>query len=317
MHDRSVLCLPFLLLAFSSCRPSPPSTPPPQPDLAWTGPKLYAPPSVIIPISGFGLSGQVDVLPPAPPAYPVVISRDFVNAGNAALSAGYQITETVVAMNFVSTGTTVGFVPSAAPPIASLTQLGPALAPGDTATAVFGFTVPGCGMYQETLTLDATGVAAESNEPNNMAVHHFVVPGNMNVTVTLAPNRPEHMWHANAGPAPGFVTVFPAFPAVTHTFTITPSPGTTYYFNYKTTPYTGFLGAVGQFVGPPPVQPPAAPVGGVTVIRFQVTPATHSVPATDILTDLGTENFVPKVTAITSDGCVVVQQSAKVMVSHP
>jgi hypothetical protein len=305
----------LLVFVIAGCRQ--PQPPPPQPDLAWTGPKLYAPPSTVVPVSGFGLNGQVDVLPPAPPAYPVVIARDFVNLGNLALPAGYQLTEVVQALNLVSTGTTIGFVPSAAPAIATLTQLGPALAPRDTATAVFAFVVPQCGMYRETLTLDATSAATESNESNNVATHDFFVPGAMSVTVTVGPSPSEHMWHATAGPAPNFVTVYPAFPATTHTFTITPAAGTTYYFSYRTVPLIGALGSTGVLTGPAPVLPPAAPVGGVTTITFQVTPTTHNVPATDILTDLATENFVPKVTAITSDGCMVDQQTAKVRVSHP
>ena len=172
-------------------------------------------------------------------------------------------------------------------------------------------------MYQETLTLDAASAATESNEQNNVAIHHFFVPGAMSVTVTVGPRPSEHMWHASIGPAPNFTTVYPAFPATTHTFTITPAAGTTYYFSYRTAPLNGALGSRGVLVGPAPVLPPAAPVGGVTTITFQVTPTTHNVPATDILRDVATENFVPKVTAITSDGCTVNQQSAKVQVSHP
>jgi hypothetical protein len=106
---------------------------------------------------------------------------------------------------------------------------------------------------------------------------------------------------------------------VTHTFTIAAtSPATTFHYNYRQAPYMGSQGSVGVLVGPAPVMPPAPPVAGPIVIVFQVTPRSHSdAPMTDILTETVQEDFVPKVTAITSDACFVAQTSAKVKVLHP
>ena len=54
------------------------------------------------------------------------------------------------------------------------------------------------------------------------------------------------------------------------------------------------------------------------VIAFLVTPRSHNdAPMTDILTETVQEDFVPKVTAITSDACFVTQTAAKVKILHP
>ena len=63
--------------------------------------------------------------------------------------------------------------------------------------------------------------------------------------------------------------------------------------------------------------PPAFPVPGPITITFDVAANAHQTTVTDILTDTGSEDFVPKVTAITADGCFVRQNSAYVKVLHP
>ena len=319
-HCRLVLCalsvvaLP-LLAACGGLRPPPP----PQPNLRWDGPKVYFPPSVAVQVSGFGINGPIDVLPPMPPPYPVTIARDILNDGTAAAAAGYQISETVQRLNLISTGSSIGFVAAPVPPITSQTVLGPALAAAAGSPVIFTFPVPACGIYMETLVVDGAGAVAESNEADNSAVHYFAVPGSMMVNIAAAPPGPVRMWHAPgppgglAGPPPG------GGPLVTHTFTITAtSPATTFHYNYRQAPYMGSQGSVGVLVGPAPVMPPAPPVAGPIVIAFQVTPRSHNdAPMTDILTETVQEDFVPKVTAITSDACFVTQTAAKVKILHP
>lgn len=293
--------------------------PPPQPNLRWDGPKSYVPPSVTVQVSGFGINGPLDILPASPP-YSVTVARDLLNDGTADAPVGYQISETVQRLNLLSTGTSIGFVPAPIPPIFSQTLIGPALPRGSSTPAVFTFAVPACGIYMETLTLDGAGSVAESSEADNVAQHYFAVPGNMTLNIDVLPPGPVQMWHGPAGAPAGFAVPPPGGgPLITHTFTITASsPGTTFHYNYRQAPYIGSQGSVGQLVGPPPVMPPMPPVAGPIVITFQVTPRTHNdAPITDILTETVQEDFVPKVTAITSDACFVRQNSAQVKVVHP
>lgn len=317
MSRRSVLWA-MVLGIIASCG-GPPPPPPPQPNLRWDGPKLYQPPSTTIQVSGFGIHGALDVLPAQPPPYSVTITRDVINDGAVDAPGGYEISESVERMNLRSTGTSIGFVPAPIPPVFSGTVLGPPLAVGATTPAIFTFPIAACGIYRETLTLDGADMVSESNEGDNAAEHFFAVPGSMTLNITKAPPGPVRMWHGPrtppglAGPPPG------GGPLVTHTFTITAtSPGTTFHYNYRQAPLIGSQGSTGRLVGPAPVMPPAAPVAGPVVITFQVTPRTHDdAPLTDILTETVQENFVPKVTAITSDACFLRQQTAQVTVVHP
>lgn len=312
----SFFMLLVLVVTGSTCRQARPL--PPQPNLRWDGPKSYVPSSVTVQVSGFGINGSLDVLPAGPFPYAVTVTRDSFNDGTADAPAGYQISETVERLNLVSTGSSIGFVPAPIPPIFSQTQLGPALPSGSSTSAIFSFPVPACGIYVETLTLDGAGSVAESNETDNVAQHYFAVPGNMLVNITVNPTGPVRMWHDQNAPA-GFAPTPAGGSLITHTFTITAtSPGTTFHYNYRQAPFVGSQGSVGKLVGPPPVMPPSTPVAGPIVITFQVTPRTHDdAPATDILTETVQEHFVPKVTAITSDGCFVRQNAAQVTVAHP
>ncbi len=293
---------------------------PDGPNLTWDGPKIYAPPSVPLTVSGLGLNGTVDQLPgPAP--MPVTISRVITNTGNQPVPAGYEVNETVELMQFVAIAGSAGFVPNASvPPITNQTVLGSALAPGDSLAVSFTFTVPSCGMYRETLTVDDSGIVAETNEGDNVGTHFFGVASTMAMNITVVP-RTFSLWHEVAGgptgPPPGIVAA-PAFPATTATFTITATaPGTAFHYNYRQAPVNGVHGAVSVLTGPAPVLPPAPAVTGPIVINHRVSPVGHNVPSVDILTDLGWERFVPKVTAISSDGCVIRQQTAQVGVAHP
>lgn len=314
----SLFMLLVLFVTGSTCRRTPPLQP--QPNLRWDGPKSYVPSSVTLTVSGFGINGPLDVLPPVPPPYVITVTRDISNDGTADAPAGYQISETVQRLNLVSTGSSIGFVPAPIAPIFSQTLLGPDLSRGSSTSTIFSFPVSACGIYLETLTLDGTGSVAESNETDNVAQHYFAVPGTMSLNITVNPMGLVQMWHDPNPPTRDFAAPpVGGGPLITHTFTITAtSPGTTFHYNYRQAPFIGSQGSVGQLVGPPPVLPPMTPVAGPIVITFQVTPRTHNdAPVTDILTETVQEHFVPKVTAIAADGCFVRQNSAQVKVVHP
>ena len=308
----------------AACHHNPPRQPN-APNLLWTGAKTYSTGSVAIAVSGFGIDAPLDQLPPAAAGTPFTVTRMLTNNGSVPVAAGYPVNEQIVRLRLVSTGTAIGFVPALIPDIVNITQPGPALAPGASAPVTFTVAVPSCGIYRETLSADMTNVVAESNEADNVGVHYFGVPGTMAVNIAVAPPGPGpvNVWHANPpfGPGnpgpPAWVTNFPAAP--THVFTITPStPGTTYFYNYRQAPLIGSQGSASTLTGPPPVQPPAAPIAGAVVITNSVAPVAHTnAPATDILTELVVEDFVPKVTAITGDGCRVAQEAAQVKVLHP
>lgn len=309
----------LLVLAATSCRHD--IVQPDGPNLTWdAGPKIYSTGSVPVSVSGLGLNGSVDQLPgPAPT--PVTITRIVTNSGNQNVPAGYQINETVELMQFIAVAGSAGFTPASVPPITNQTVLGAALAPGDSMPISFTFVVPSCGMFRETLSVDFGGTVSETNEGDNVAEHFFGIASSMAVDISVVP-RSMSLWHALPGippaPAPGIAMVAPAFPATTATFTITAtSPGTTFHYNYRQAPVNGVHGAVAQLVGPPPVMPPALGVSGPITITHQVTPVSHNVPSVDILTDLGWEYFLPKVSAITADGCAWAQDTAQVGVAHP
>lgn len=295
------------------------TTPPPQSNLRWEGPKTYSPTSgTSVGVNGFGINDVVEILPPAPPAYPLTVTRDFGNDGAVNSPAGYRVSETVERLVLRSTGTMIGFIPAPMPPVFAGTFIGPALAVGSTSSAVFTFPVPACGIYRETLRLDSTNAVAESNENDNIAVHHFFVPGNMQVTITKTPNSATTFWHGPAG-GPSWATPIPGPSIISHTFVIAAAtPGTTFHYNYPTAPVIGALGSVALFTGPPPVMPPAPPVAGPIAISLQITPNGHNdSPMTDILTETAQERFSMKVTAITSDACTVQQSAGQVTVVHP
>jgi hypothetical protein len=315
---RARLAAAFVIVVGAAGCVSTPITPT-GPNLEWDGPKFYSSGSVAIPIAGFGLNGSIDVLPVTAPAT-VTITRVVTNSGTNPVPAGYLINETVQAMQFRSVSGTAGFIPAPVAPVTNQTVIGPALAPGDSVPVTFTFGVPACGVYRETLTADSASVVVETEERDNIAEHYFGVAGTMAVNITVAPNNALSVWHApaGAGPAPPWTAVMPAFPAITHTFTITAAaPGTTFYYNYHRPVVIGVFGTASQLIGPAPVSPPGPPVAGPVAITHQVTPRTNDPPPTDILLDVAIENFLPKVTAITSDGCAIRQQTAQVRVVHP
>ncbi len=315
-HSRQSLSLLTCMIgvALAGCHATMPLR---GPNLEWDGAKVYSSGSVPYTLAGFGVGAVIDQLPLAAPSA-VTITRMITNSGNETVPAGYQINETVQLMQFTAVGGSAGFTPAPVPPVTNQTVLGPALAPGDSVPVSFTVPIPACGLYLETLTVDFAGAVAETQERDNVGLHYFSVAGSMRVNITVTPNNSVSLWHANAGPAPPWAVVAPAFPATTHSFTIAATtPGTTFHYSYYQPIVNGSLGATGQLIGPAPVTPPSLPVAGPVTISHQVSARTHNVPATDILFDAAFEHFLPRVTAITGDGCEIRQQTAQVSVVHP
>jgi hypothetical protein len=308
-------------------------------DLAWVGPKTYSSGSIKIPFGGRGIvptAGVIDELPRGTTV--VTITRVLTNAGTVPVPAGYQITETVVALRVVAGGGSFTFIPVVGPPVATLAMLGPALAPRASVPIRFRIPVPTCGLYEETLDADATDIVPETNKANNVAKDYFGVPGAMRLQITVrplnqpVPNREVEVWH---GPRVGIpnqcrpydptidpqVDLFGLGPVLSHTFRVSRSnPNTTFYFNYERIPQIGSLNSVDQLVGPAPVQPPAPPAVGPTPIQNRVGPTNcqDNAPSTDITTlNHVSEKFRVVVTAITADACFIRQNSADVKVWHP
>ncbi len=316
MMRRSLSLLPllFLFTVAAKCTPGG-TTPPPQPNLSWDGPKIYSTGSVGVPLAGFGVNAMVDVLPGGPLPMTVGITKTLKNTGAAQAAAGYVVTDTVQAMRFAAVvGGTAGFLPVSGPPVAALRSIGPALAAGDSTDASFGFTVNACGLYRETLSADVSGAVAESNEGDNRAEHWFLVPGTQTLGIAVAPNADVNLWHGPP-PMPNFTRALPALPFTAYTFTITAPPGTTFTYHYYQGLINGVYGAVAKLVGP---APSPTPVAGPISIQLQLLSVkTHGVPTNDILTDLGREQLSGKVTAITADGCFMRQRQASFFVWHP
>ena len=318
----------LLILAAGACNwiVNPPA---PLPNLT-PGDKVYTPTTTKVGVTGFGINGALDVLPPGTGGIGAMIF--VVNNGNAPVPAGYTITDVVSATHLVSTGTSVGFMPVPGPPLFTATVPGPALAAKETAAVgPIMVPIPKCGVYVETVTVDSADVVKESSESDNVRSYFFEVPGTMMVDLSVVENA-NSLWHATAaqiaaGASPGppagwLVSTGTGF--ATHTFTITPvaatAPPSTYYYNYYQKPIFGSLGSSMILSGPAPVQPPAPPVGAPVAISFQVDSLnTHNnTPSTDILElKLAKEEILGMVTAITSEGCFVTQKSAKVTIAHP
>ena len=305
-----------LLVATAACPISNAPTPAPAANLAWDGPKLYNPATSGTAVAGMGINSTVDVLPAAPLPISVQVTKTLINNGSVAVAAGYQIVDSVVAMHFVSTGTTAGFVPINAPPVAIPAMRGPALKPGDSLQVSFSFVVPACGVYRETLHADVGNVVTETTKQDNRAVHFFAAQGTQRVQIAVVEaNNGASIWHSGAGPMPKGVIPLPPLPYNAYTFTITAPAGSTFFYNYYQHPINGVYEGVSAFTGP---APNTTPVAGPTTIQFQLQAVkTHNVAINDILMDVGFEDMHGQVTAITADGCFIRQETRTITVLHP
>ena len=320
--------LPLLLL--SGC----------QSNLAWVGDKEYVPPAATrIQFDGFGIDDQVDVLPSG--NLPISFQRRITNTGSRAVPAGYQITESVSQLAFQSVAGTAGYVPGdpALFTVLTCTQPGPALPPGGSELVTFTFPsaacTPGpgadpqpitglnCGMYRETLTIDATGVVAESNEGDNTSNHFFFVPSpspRINLVTTLNPNNDPRIGIIPVQqvqvpvfqfPGPGPVTV------ATHQLMVRTSPPGGQFFVSTTTPQASRVGNVVTVGFVPALPPMGTPSSDPQTININLTfdPAALG-PLSNRPDGLYEEEFSIKVTSISTDGCLIRQETLLLKAVH-
>ncbi|NVO55885.1 hypothetical protein HW561_08805 [Rhodobacteraceae bacterium B1Z28] len=264
-------------------------------NLVWVEPKVYMPGSTEIEVDGFGINGPVDILPRGTSA--VTISHEITNAGSSAVPAGYQITETVVQWVFQRNVTSVGWLEGdpATHTIAQLTQSGPALGPGESAVISFGpFPVGSCGLFGETLELDTTNIVVESSNQDNEDEHLFFVPSNQIINIT-ATTINGALFHKNGR-------------TLTHQFRINSGGAGNQWL------YTGFswIATEGSSADAVPTPTGRVPQGPAPqLINMFVTPKDHK------HSPLGFGPSVKgKVTAISTDGCVIKQKAVEVLIEH-
>lgn len=306
-------------------------------NLMWKGDKAYFPaPSQQVLVTGFGVNDKVDVL--ASGVLPIVIARQITNTGQAAVPAGYIVTETVEQLVFSRTAGSAGW--SSGPPATHLLftcgQLGPALNPGQSVTIQFAFpgplctanppppapprTVLDCGMYKETLVVDAGGDVFERNEFDNEAKHFFFVPSSqprLNLNVTLNPNNDPmvHIVPVRRVQIPAFNYVNTPTTVRTHTAVINSNPAGGGWIYNGITPVVGPLSGATGVLTPTPVVTVLPGTAASTTVNYDVT-FDPMFLGPDI-TGSGlyyVENLDSKVTAISTDGCQIRQKSLLVQV---
>ena len=346
--NRTLITL-ALLTTLSGCfHHTRPTGPAPQlPDGDWLGDdKSYSPASVeTLLLPGFGINQDVDVLGSG--ALPITITREIVNSGTAVLNAGYPVTETVEQMVFVRVPGSAGWTPgpTATHTLFTCTQPGPTLQPGESADVIFTFPGPlctfnptlpilplgplSCGMYKETLVIDDGDTVDEgaTGELNNEAEHFFFVPTsspqlNMNVTLNPIPD-------GNISIVPVRRVIIPAFnypppPAgmlttTSHRVTISTNPPGGGYSVHGRTVVNGspnFAPDVGNLI-PPPILVVAPGVMAPTVVNYVINfdPA-YIGPNITGSGPYYAEGFDNKVTAISTDGCLIRQKTLKTTVLH-
>lgn len=266
-------------------------------NLTWSEPKTYAPPpTATLTVDGFGINGPVAILPPGPG--PITVSHPITNAGIGAVPAGYVVTDTVIQWIFRGSPTTgYGWVPG--PPathtVPTAPASGPPLAAGATAVVSFPpFLVPNtCGLFSETLTLDTSGVVAETNEADNVDAtpHLFFIPSTQQFNIAVTKIN-DSLFHADGDVA-------------THTFTITPAgaPG----WIYAGFSFTTNEGST-AYTDPPPLGL-GGPLSPPTITM-------HVVTQKHMIAQLGAGQLTGKISVISNDGCVFKQQTATVLIEH-
>ena len=273
-------------LLFLACPNNNPPGPQPEPNLHWEGIKEYDPSSGKLMVEGLGINDSVDIVDPVA----FMVERKINNDGAADVSTSYILHEQITPMVLqINTGS-VGF-DTTDRVVFDQAIAGPALAVGATDSVNFGPIGPlPCGMYRERLRIDTTNAIAESNETDNESFHYFFVPSTQNFG--LSKNEIlQGIGHEVGRTA-------------TTTFTITPGIDTVIFAHFS---FVSTEGSTADVVPPPPITVlPGAPL---TVTMF-VTTQEHQVTSGFELSITG------KVTAISADGCIIRQESAKVYVEH-
>jgi hypothetical protein len=293
-------------------------------NLAWV-PQVAGPNDIFI--DGYGVNDWVTQLPNG--ALPITLVRTIVNNGSATITAPYNIHIDVYPCNFLAVvGSGAGYTPQTQA-IFSCDQAGPSLKPGESQPVTFRVVSPSCppnphpvpnplpcGLYQSVFRADTGKTIKETNESDNDGPKYFYVPSltqKINIALTLNPGLDANLLRVPPrgvdilayqicvppGPTP--------WAGATHTFNITTIPaGGTYTVNGKTprafTPIGS--GSTGTLVGLVPNSP---------TVTFNVNvPDTCFKSACNSLTSLGQEAYVesasPKITVISTDGCVIAQR---------
>jgi hypothetical protein len=262
-------------------------------NLTWVGPKTYVPPMVNqITVENLGVDDEVDIL--VPNLTGLTVSRTITNEGFlGAAPAGYTIDETIVRWVFQAVAGSAGWVPGdpATHTVYSASVAGPALASGASAPVSFGPVPPlPCGLYQQTMTIDSGVAVTESDEGDNVAERFFFVPSTQQFNIDVAAINPTITHDAG--------------PIITHTFTVNPAGATAWVYGHFSSVATE--GSTAATMPAPPANGGPAP----QVITMTVTPQEHTIPGGFQPTVTG------KVTVISQDGCVVKQETARVLVEH-
>jgi hypothetical protein len=256
-----------------------------QPNLKWEGEKVYSNATSRIYVEGLGIDDSVDILTPSA----FRITKAISNDGNGG-SGSYQVNESIEAMVFQAVAGNYGYAPLGT--IVVDTNLsGPAVAAGATDSIRFQLNqVLPCGLYKETLTIDPANSVAEGNEGDNDTVHYFFVPSSQNFGL-MKTEIVTGIFHKD-----GQVN--------TTQFTITAGIDSVRYAHFS---FVATEGSKAFTVPPPPVTVmPGAPL----TINMFVEGKGHTFSS-------GFEPTVTgKVTAISADGCIIRQESAKVFVEH-
>ena len=272
-----------------------------QPNLTWKDAKEYTPPAPKILVEGLGINDSVAIF--AGPV-PFSIMDTLMNTSlNAAVPVGYTLRERILRWVFQAVAGAVRWVPgdTLTHTVFADTISGPALPPEGRAAITFD-SIPAlpCGLYGETLTADLEDDVGESNEADNDGQHFFFVPSAQNFSIVVTPlvNPPE-LFHNHGTTA-------------THTFTVAPVPAPVAGAPPGTFAHFTFVATEGSTAATVPAAPAPIPPAGL-VITMQVTSIEHSLGG-------GGLGFVPmltgKVTVISADGCVIRQETARVLIEH-
>jgi hypothetical protein len=328
-----VLCcfLVFILLIFVGCYPDDDDEASTV-NLTWVGPKTYTPsPNETIAIE-FGVNDNVDVLTSG--ILPITIQKSITNTGTEPIQDAYIIRERVVAWVFIVAAGSAGYIEGdlATRTVFECNQQGPPLAPGETRDITFvlggpdcspttsyaGVAVLPCGMYKETLTVDFADEIKEIDEYDNIAGHFFFVPSDVQwITINVVRN-PANIKNVNVvGQTVQILApVFdPGETVTTHTFNIIIMPAMAAYTVNGRTPVFGSLaGTIGVLV------PGAMPLASPGMVNYNITIPDPSFlgPCNSFLggARVYEEKVNTKITAISYDGCIIVQRSALVSVIY-
>ncbi|OUS02068.1 hypothetical protein A9Q86_05300 [Flavobacteriales bacterium 33_180_T64] len=259
-----------------------------QPNLTGVGEKTYSQQLDKIMVEQLGINDSVDIV--SPTAFEV--RRNLTNNGNADVNTAYVIRERIQPMVFKAIVGNYGFdtIPNAI--IYEETISGPQLTTSQLDSIIFGPIGPlTCGMYKETISIDTLNTVSESNEFDNESIHYFFVPSTQNFGLT------KNELLTGVPHSDGSIT--------TTTFTIT--AGTNFSVDYAHFSYVATEGSTAVTFPPPPVTIAA---GASLTIRMEIKVIEHTFSS-------GFESSINgKVTAISEDGCIIKQESAKIYVEH-